>query len=315
MKYSKIINTDLTASKIVLGTDRFGTAISEKDSFEIMNKFIEFGGNMIDTASFYANWLNMGDSVSEKTIGKWLEKYKCRKEIIISTKGGHPRFETMDVSRMSEKEMREDFEKSLFNLRTDYIDIYWFHKDDIRIPPEELIEVLNAVTENGRAKYLGVANWTYDRIRAANEYAKKKNLRPIIASQVQYSIAKVNYERSDLHVMTESEYEKYSNDNINVFGFSTQAKGFFAILDSLGEKGLPNDVKKEFYNEYNLRLFKRIKQIAEAKNTTVPAITLAALINDKRVNTFAQIGPQNSRELLSSLASTEINLTIEYKEN
>ena len=314
MLYSKIKNTDITASKLVLGSDRFGTAISEKESFSILDRFVEAGGNMIDTASFYANWLS-GNSVSEKTIGKWLEERGCRDKIVISTKGGHFNLETPDISRMSKEEMKADFEASLENLRTDYIDVYWYHKDDKSISPEELIENLNEVT-NGRARYIAASNWPCDRLIKANEYAIKNSLRPFIAGQIQYSIARINEEfiGPDIFVMTDSEYEKYKNSGLNVFGFSTQAKGFFIMAAEGGIESVPDGVKAEFLNDYNMKLLEKLKKLAKEKNVSIPALVPAVLTSDEEVPTFAQIGPQTVGQLDSSLEAADLKLTKEERD-
>ena len=85
-------------------------------------------------------------------------------------------------------------------------------------------------------------------------------------------------------------------------------------MDSAGDANLPLNVRKEFYNDYNLGLFERLSILAQKKNTTVSAVTLAALIDDTHLNTFAQIGPQNVNELLSSLTAAEVTITAEERE-
>ena len=312
MLYSYINNTNLKASKLILGTDRFGSAISEEESFEILDYFINAGGNILDTASFYANWLDMGESLSEKTIGKWVEARNNRDKVIISTKGGHFNHITLEP-RVTLECVRDDFNKSLENLRTDYIDIYWLHKDDTNQSPEAIIEMLNKVANNKHSKYFGVSNWSYDRIKKANDHAKKNGLRPIIATQIQHSIAKVNNVADGIFVMTDDEYKKYEKDDLNVFGFSSQAKGFFAIMADAGEDKLPQSTKDEFYNERNLAILERIKEFSKNKCVGVPAVVLAALISDTKINTFAQIGPQNVNELKASLTAMEFEITPEER--
>lgn len=313
MKYSKINHTDLTASKIILGTDGFGSEMSKELSFKMLDAFIENGGNIIDTASFYADWLNMGKSLSEKTIGEWLFERKNRDKIIISTKGGHPRNETMHISRLSRAEIFDDFENSLVNLKTDYIDIYWLHKDDESIPPEELIGIMNEILETGKARYIAVSNWSYDRIKKANDYASTHSLKPFIASQIQYSLAKINEGSLAklVSAMTESEYEKYIKDDLNIFAFSSQAKGFFAQLESGGVEAINPAAKKEFLNDYNLALFDRLKKVADDKKTSVSAVILATLTSNDKLNTYAQIGPRKLEYLFDSLRCTEFNLSNE----
>ena len=314
MLYAKINHTDLTASRLVLGTDTFGTQVSQRDSFELLDRFSQAGGNMIDTASIYADWLGMGKSVSEKTIGQWLAAQGCRKEMILSTKGGHHNLNTL-ASRLNLRDVREDFEHSLDNLKTDYIDIYWLHKDDGNQSPEALIEMLNEAAPTANAHYLGVSNWTYDRINAANEHARNNGLRPIIASQIQHSIAKLNQAAYGIVAMDDTSYVRYSKDTLNVFAFSSQAKGFFAIMDNGGEAALPERTKGMFLNETNLIRYQKLKDMSLKTGVAIPTLVLAALISDPAVNTFAQIGPRQLSELEASLQGADTVLSQKEREN
>ncbi|MBR4099503.1 MAG: aldo/keto reductase [Clostridia bacterium] len=313
MIYSQLNNTNLSISKLVLGSHLFGTEIDEKTSFALLDRFFEAGGNIVDTASVYANWLSSEKHKSEKTLGKWLDSCGHRKEMIVVTKGGHHDLET-NKSRLFYKDVREDLEKSFENLRTDYIDIYYLHKDDEKQQPEDLIQMLNDAVKGYDVRYLGVSNWSFDRIKRANDYAASKQLKPIIASQIQYSIAKVNIAPDDIFVMNDNEYAKYCQSDLNVFGFSAQAKGLFAILEDKGAENLPDLHKTEFLNAYNLKLFERLKELANKKNTTVSTLVLAALINDSKLNTFAQIGPVTQEQLETSLKATTVSLTDSERE-
>lgn len=310
MIYSQIKNTDLKCSKLVLGTHLFGTEIDEKTSFALLDKFAENGGNAVDTASVYANWLSAEEHKSEKTLGKWLKNSGYREKMIVVTKGGHHDLKT-EKSRLFFNDVREDLEKSFQNLNTDYIDIYYLHKDDVDQQPEELIHMFNDVISGFDVKYLGVSNWSFDRIKRANDYALAHNLKPVIASQIQYSIAKINESPKDIFAMNEQEYLKYCDSNLNIFGFSSQAKGFFAILDDGGVEKLTDAHKAEFLNDYNIGLFKRLKTISKKYNTSVSTLVLATLIGDSRLNTFAQIGPTEIGQLGSSLEATNVNLSNE----
>lgn len=312
MKYVNIKGTDLMACPVVLGSAEFGTSLSLDDSFALLDAYAQMGGNIIDTASFYADWLKMGKSISEKTIGLWFKERKNRDKFIISTKGGHHDIET-GQKRLDYLSMKSDFERSLKNLRTDYIDMYWFHKDDESKSPEELIETLNKVTEGGRVGYLGASNWKYDRIKAANDHAIKNGLKPFVAGQMRHSIAKINYQTSGILCLDNAEYNKYCEDNLNVFGFSTQARGFFAIMAEKGEEGLSDFVRNELYNERNVTIFERLKKLAKEKNTSVAALVLAVLIADKNVRTFAQVGSRTAGELALSMSALDVEVSEEER--
>ena len=82
MLYKKIPNTDLTVSSISLGSALFGSTIAKNDAFELMDIFENQGGNFLDTAHIYADWLPVEKSISEKTIGEWMKFRKNRNKII-----------------------------------------------------------------------------------------------------------------------------------------------------------------------------------------------------------------------------------------
>ena len=268
---------------------------------------------MIDTASIYADWLGQGKSISEKTIGAWLVSSGCRENIIISTKGGHHDLQTLS-SRLDLSNVRDDIQHSLENMHTDYIDIYWLHKDDLNQTPESLIEMLNEAAPKEYAHYLGVSNWTYDRIRTANNHAKKCGLRPIIASQIQYSIAKPNYQPFGIVAMTDSEYRKYTADTLNVFAFSSQAKGFFSKLDTQDADALPDNIKKLYLNQQNLNTAEKLKELSQVTGLPIPSLVLAALLSNPDFPVFAQIGPRRLEELFSSLQAMDATLSASQRD-
>ena len=313
MQYAKVLGTDLYASKIVLGTDSFGSGVSKKESFALMDSFYEAGGNILDTASVYADWLTEEKSASEKTIGEWLKSRGCREKIVLSTKGGHPNLSSMDISRLSREELEFDLNNSLKNLKTGFIDIYWLHKDDENIPVEALIEIMNDFIASGKVRSIGVSNWRYERIKKANDYAEKHGLFPFISSQIQYSIATLNMSALPKLIWGMSpyddEYKKYCADNINIFAFSSQSKGFFGMLSGDSAANMPENVKSEYLNESNIALAERLKTLACSKNVNISSLQTAALISDSNLNVFAQIGTKNPRRLNEILKYSDLKLS------
>ncbi len=301
MIYSKICGTELCASKLVLGTDAFGTSLSAEDSFTLMDEFVSAGGNIFDTASVYADWFGKEKSASEKTIGRWLSSRGCRDKVLISTKGGHPDLNNMRIPRLSRNEIDHDLEMSLVNLKTDHIDIYWLHRDDESRPVEEIVEILDRHVKSGKVRHLGASNWRYERIRKANDYAKKNGLTPFIASQIQYSIAHLN-ENSLINNMLgmsymDEEYQKYASDELSMFSYSSVAKGFFNLAAiGLFDK-ISDSAKKEYMNEYNLALAEKLKRVSEEKGVNLSALVLSLLVSDKKLNVFAQVGTRKLSHL------------------
>jgi aryl-alcohol dehydrogenase-like predicted oxidoreductase len=121
MQKLNTLKTDLTASVLVLGTDLFGSTVSRKMSMQLMDLYIDAGGNMIDTAELYARWVPGGEHQSEKVIGQWLRDRGVRDQIILSTKGAHPRLDSMHVPRMAKDEIQADLDSSLQRLGVDRV--------------------------------------------------------------------------------------------------------------------------------------------------------------------------------------------------
>ena len=313
MKYTKVYGTDLNASKLVLGTDVFGTTYSCEDSFRLMDAFVDGGGNVLDTASCYADWNGGEKSASEKTIGKWLCERKNRDKMIISTKGGHPDCAKMRIPRLSREDIDCDIENSLINLKTDYIDIYWLHRDDETRPVSEIMETLHRHVKSGKARYLGASNWRYERISEANEYAAKNGLTPFIASQIQYSPARLN-EGTLINNMLgmsygDSEYQKYASDKLSLFSYTSVARGFFSLVAGGMTDKISDSTRNEYLNDHNLFLAQKINKLAQEKNTNISAIVLSLLTSDTNLSVFAQVGTKKISHLNESFCFENVQFS------
>lgn len=135
----------------------------------------------MDTARVYASWLQGGDGASEKTIGEFLKSEGLRETAIIATKGGHPPLDDMHNPRINKLELTKDLNESLENLTTDYIDIYYLHRDNERKDVSEIMPILDGFVKEGKVKYLGASNWKVERIIAANKFARENNLTPFLS--------------------------------------------------------------------------------------------------------------------------------------
>src|SRR4051794_38881139 len=105
MRYRAIPNTDLNPSVICLGALPFGVSLEEGLSFALMDRFFAEGGNFVDTALVYGEWLPNGKGQSERTIGKWVKDRGARDLVIIGTKGAHPRLSSMHIPRLARDEI------------------------------------------------------------------------------------------------------------------------------------------------------------------------------------------------------------------
>lgn len=233
MRMYHIPETNLTVSYLSLGAGEFGGSITQKDAFYIMDTFCEAGGNLIDTAHIYCDWIEATKSESEKIIGRWLKASPYKNKVIISTKGAHPPLDDMHKSRLSSAEICTDCDESLDFLGIDSIPLYWLHRDDVTKNVGEIIETLNALKKAGKVQYFGASNWYYHRIEEANQYAQKHNLQGFCASQIQWSLANIDgASRGDdtLVVMDSQEKKAYLESQMTVMAYSSQAKGYFTKM-------------------------------------------------------------------------------------
>lgn len=318
MKYLNLQSrTDqLNISKLILGTDYFGSSISYEDSFSMLDYFFEMGGNCVDTARVYAEWLEGGSGASETLIGSWIKSRKYRNQIIISTKGGHPNLKTMKVGRLSKECIISDLEKSLTTLNLDYIDLYLLHRDDLTRPVEDIMESLASIVKSGKVRFIGCSNWTIKRIEAANEYALQHGLPTFCTSQIQWSLARSTPEAhkdSTLVCMDDNEYEWYKENSFPVMAFSSQAKGFFAKAAALGLDNINQKAFERFKSPENIIRLKKVLEYSNEHKLTPSAVALGYLLCNK-VPTMAILGCKSMDQLKDSLTSIDVNFSSEISD-
>lgn len=231
MKKTRLQQSDLEVSCFCLGTAEMGASVAKAEAFRQFDRFLEAGGNFIDTAHVYNDWVPGETARSEKVIGQWLKASQKRNEVILSTKGGHPRLETMEISRAVPEEIKKDLEESLAYLGVDTIDLYFLHRDNIALPAEELLAVLEQAKREGKIRYYGCSNWKLDRIREAEEAAKKNGFSGFICNQVMWSLAVVNEEQltdPTLVLMDDETLEYQKQTKMNTMAYTSLAKGYFS---------------------------------------------------------------------------------------
>jgi aryl-alcohol dehydrogenase-like predicted oxidoreductase len=170
---------------IVLGGNVFGWSLDEAASFAVLDAFYAAGGRMIDTAEGYSNWVpgNKGGE-SEAIIGAWLESRGCRTEMRIATKTG------MDGNPgdLAPGRIATAIEGSLARLRTDYVDLYYAHRDDSGTPLADTITAFDALVKGGKARSLGASNHSAARLAEARSIAQAQGLTPYSVVQPEYNL-------------------------------------------------------------------------------------------------------------------------------
>ena len=311
MNYLTIPGSELRVSPVCLGAGPFGTDVTKADAFAMLDFFFERGGNFVDTARVYADWIPGGQNASEKTIGEWLAKSGLRDQIVLGTKGGHPDLKTMHISRLSPDDIASDVAASLHYLQVDTIDLYWLHRDDPALPVGEMIDALNDQTRAGKIRYFGCSNWTVERIQAANSYAQEHGLAGFVANQPQWSLAVPNRDAvSDktLVVMGHAERVFHRDTGMAVIPYSSQAQGYFT---KLAENCLKDSDIHPYNNPTNHTIFSRAQELAAQHSVSITAIALSYLTSQP-FPVVPIIGPRNLDQLSNSLE--HINLVLSADE-
>ena len=301
----KLGSSELVVSPLTLGGNVFGWTIEEKESFKILDAFLDAGFNFIDTADIYSNWApgNQGGE-SETIIGNWLKKTGKRKDVIIATKLG------TDLGGgkkgLSAKYMKQAAEDSMKRLGTDYIDLYQSHIDDEQTPVDETMSAFNQLITEGKVRYIGASNLSAERIKASNDFARANNLKPYISLQPSYNL----YDRQKF----EAEYSKLVQDEaLGVIPYYSLASGFLtgkyrseADLD----KSMRGQGVKKYLNERGFKILAVMDEVAHEQNVPVSQIAIAWLLH-KPLITAPIASATSISQLAELLHATTLSLTQE----
>jgi aryl-alcohol dehydrogenase-like predicted oxidoreductase len=315
MRYTTIPNTDLVVSVLSLGTGEAGANFDRAAAFAMLDAFIEKGGNLLDTAHVYSDWIPGELSRSEKLIGAWMQERRNRPNVLIATKGAHPDLDSMRVGRMSPAEIQADLEESLRFLQIDTIDLYWLHRDDVTRPVEEIVDTLEAQVQAGKIRYFGCSNWQLARIVAARRYADQRGTRGFAAVQNLWSLAKPNLAeimRRDptLVVMDDALWQYHRQSGLAAIPYTSQANGLFQKMDAGGKDALPPGLAKQYISAETEERYRRMKQLGQQTGLSTTQISLGWLTSQPFA-TCAVVGPQSLAQLNDCLSAADVRLTPE----
>lgn len=158
--------TGLKTPPLVLGGNVFGWNVDEATSFAILDRFVAAGGTMIDTADSYSAWVpgHQGGE-SERVIGAWLARRGRRDDVLIATKVGM--LPGAGGEGLKPARIAAAVDESLRRLGTDYIDLYYAHRDDPATPIEAVMEVFGGLVKAGKVRVLGASNFSAERLGEA----------------------------------------------------------------------------------------------------------------------------------------------------
>jgi aryl-alcohol dehydrogenase-like predicted oxidoreductase len=266
---TKIPGTSLEVYPLCLGGNVFGWSADEAQSIEVLNRYAEGGGNFIDTADMYSEWApgNTGGE-SETIIGNWVASKSNRSSMVIATKVA----KLSRRSGLSARNIIAACDESLTRLRSDYIDLYYAHEDDLSTPIDETLKAFNSLVQSGKVRYIALSNFSPERLDRSLQISEELGLVHYVATQDLYNLL----DRQHYEVGLRDVVDKH---NISILPYYSLAKGFLSGKYKRGEK--VDSVRAAgtagYQNEHGWSLLMKIEELAHNHKTTMSAIALAWL--------------------------------------
>jgi len=294
MNTKKLGNTELECPPVVFGGNVFGWTINEKESFELLDKLLDMGFNMIDSADVYSRWAqgNSGGE-SESIIGKYMKSRGNRHKLTVITKVGSS-MQQGGEKDISKTHILNAVEDSLRRLQTDHIDLYFTHWDDNKTPVEETLEAYEKLIDQGKVRYIGASNLSPERLNASLKAASESSLPKYEVFQPEYSLM--------VRDKFEGEIQQICKENsLGVISYFSLASGFLT-----GKYSEEKDIKgtdrekflKDYFDQRGKNILKTLKDISGQHNISQAAVALRWIM--QRPGITAPIASATKQEHLKS---------------
>lgn len=309
MKYRYLGRSGLLVSRLCLGTMTFGNTQWGSDqatSSAIVNKFVELGGNFIDTANGYSG------GESEKMLGVAMKDHD-RSGLVIATKAWFPAGKAVTARGLSRKHIVEACEASLKRLDTDYVDLYQFHGPDPYTPLEESLRAADDLIRAGKVRYLGVSNFYGWQIAKANGIAALKGYEPLVSAQHLYNLVRRDIEREVLPAC--------EDQGLGMICWSPLGAGMLTGKYRNQEKpdadtriGIQASITlPRYWFEDSLKMIDLLVEVAGELGKTPSQVALSWLLGDQRV-TAAIIGARRLEQLEENMVAGDLDLAPEVRQ-
>jgi aryl-alcohol dehydrogenase-like predicted oxidoreductase len=307
MKYRQVGNSGLISSNLTLGTmifgEQSGRATSEKDAIEIIDHYLDLGGNHIDTANVYA------EGRSEEIIGKALQGK--REKTLISSKVRFSVSPDVNAEGLSRMHIIQSVDDSLKRLQTDYLDLLYLHSFDAITPLEETIRAVEHLIDKGKVRYIGISNFKAWQLMKAQGLTKYLNTNPFICAQYQYSLVKrdLEYEFFDL----------FESEGLGLMTWGPLGGGFLSGKYSKdrpksGRIASTADDTEESWgrrnNEKNWQIMEAIEGLTKKYNATFSQVAIAWLLS-KKVVASVIMGIRTLEQLKDNMGANNVTLSTE----
>lgn len=293
--------TGLKVSRLGLGTLTWGTDTDKHEAADQLRLFVGAGGTLLDTAASY------GQGASEELIGSLVGAVVGREDVVLATKGGITRRDgerTVDVSRRA---LLDNLDVSLRRLGVDHVDLWQVHTWSDEVPLEETLSALDYAVTSGRARYVGISNYSgWQTARAATYQGCAPGRARIAATQMEYSLLQRGVEREVLPAAVAM--------GLGILPWSPLGRG---VLTGKYRTGVPADSRAAsptFERYVAEHLTPDASQIVEAVWRAAEGLGLSATqvalawVRDQPGVTAPIVGARTAAQLRGTLAVEQVSL-------
>ncbi|MBN5799185.1 aldo/keto reductase [Staphylococcus aureus] len=288
--------SDVEVFPIALGTNAVGghnlyPNLDEEQGKDVVRQAINHGINLLDTAYIY------GPERSEELVGEVVKEYP-REQIKIATKGSHEFDENQEVHQNNQPEyLKQQVEKSLKRLQTDYIDLYYIHFPDDNTPKDQAVAALQELKEQGKIKAIGVSNFTLDQLKEANKDGY------VDVVQLEYNL---------LHRENEAVLQYCVDHLITFIPYFPLASGILAgKYDENTKFSDHRTTRRDFIPgvfEENVRRVKALESLAAAHQTSIANIVLAFYLTRPAIDVIIP-GAKRAEQVIENIKAADIVLS------
>ena len=306
MKYTKLGNSDLTVSRICMGCMGFGDAkngqhswtIDEEHSREIIKEGLDRGVNFFDTAIGYQS------GTSEQYVGRAIKDFAKREDVVIATKFLPRTPEEIQQGISGQEHIERMINTSLKNLGLDYVDLYIYHMWDYETPLYDIMEGLNKIVKEGKARYIGISNCFAYQLAKANALAEKEGFQKFVSIQGHYNLIFREEEREMAKLCAE--------DNIAMTPYSALAGGRLSKHPGETSKRLEEDSYAKLKYDDTARqdqvIIDRVAELADKRGVSMTEISLAWLLTKV---TAPVVGATKLHHIQGAAKAVDLQLTEE----
>ena len=296
----------IEVTPLCLGGNVFGWTIDERQSFALLDAFVDAGFDFIDTADVYSRWApGHTGGESESILGRWFAQGGKRERVVLATKVGMDMGE--DRKGLRADWIRRSVEDSLRRLRTDHIDLYQSHQDDAAVAQEETLRAYQDLIAAGKVRAIGASNFSAERLASARELARDAGLPAYQTLQPEYNLFTREAFESTLRPVCERE-------SIATIPFYGLASGFlsgkYRSAADAGKSVRGAGIVKKYLNERGLRILAALDAQATRLGANCSQIAIAWLMAQPTI--AAPIVSATSRAQLGDLfAAARLRLDAE----